>query len=138
MTDKFTRLKRSEIMSKIGPKNSSQEILVRKVLFKLGFRFLLHRKDLPGKPDIVLPRYKKIIMVNGCFWHGHKGCKRSILPVSNHEFWKKKIESNMKRDMDNIKKLKDLGWKHLIIWQCKLGKMKDQDLENKLIKFIKS
>lgn len=125
-------------MSKIGPKNSSQEIYIRKILFALGYRFRLHKKDLPGKPDIVLPRYKKVIFINGCFWHGHKNCKRSILPTSNKAFWKRKIESNIIRDKKNKIQLKKIGWSYLILWQCQIGKSKINSIEKVLINFIES
>ncbi len=88
----------------------------------MGFRFRLHRKDLPGKPDIVLPKYKTVIFVHGCFWHRHKGCKYAYTPKSRQEFWKKKFEDNSKRDKDVIDELKMLGWKVIIIWECEIKK----------------
>lgn len=124
MADVFSKEKRSEIMSRIKGGNTKPELIVRSLLHRLGYRFRLHRKDLPGKPDIVLPRHKKVVFVNGCFWHGHEGCKRSSIPSSNTEFWETKIKKNIERDKTKIRELKRLGWKVLIIWQCRI---KDTD-----------
>ena len=85
-------------MSKISGKNTKPEIIIRKLVFNLGFRYRLHKKELPGKPDIAFPKYKKVIFVNGCFWHGHNNCSRSKLPSTNKKFWKEKIEGNKKKD----------------------------------------
>lgn len=120
MSDIFSKTKRSEIMSKISGKETKPEILVRKYLFSKGFRYRKNVKDLPGKSDIVLPKYKTIIFINGCFWHGHKGCKRSTLPTSNMDFWKDKIGKNAERDKSDILKLKELGWKVIVVWECEL------------------
>lgn len=118
MVDVFSKTKRSEIMSRVGCRDTQPEIRVRHTLHSLGFRFRLHRTDLPGKPDIVLPRHKKVIFVHGCFWHGHRRCPRAKLPSSNVEFWKHKIGSNFLRDKRVRNELKSLGWAVLIIWQC--------------------
>jgi len=120
MSDIFSNPKRSEIMSKISSKETKPEILVRKYLFSKGFRYRKNVKELPGKPDIVLPKYKTIIFVHGCFWHGHESCKKSALPATNLEFWKDKLEKNKERDKSNILKLKEIGWKVIVIWQCEL------------------
>jgi len=115
-------------MSRIRGKSTSPEIAVRKALHKAGFRFRLHRKDLPGKPDIVLPKYKTVIFVHGCFWHSH-GCKDSRTPKTNTEFWCSKLTQNVRRDMGNIRNLKNLGWNVKVIWECEI---KDQFiLQNK-------
>src|SRR5213593_201246 len=98
MTDKFTPQQRSTIMSRVKGVDTTVEIQVRKLLHSMGYRFRLHRGDLPGKPDIVLPRLRKIIFVHGCFWHGHKRCRRASIPKTNEAFWLKKIESNYARD----------------------------------------
>src|SRR5688572_2860168 len=98
MADTFTKAKRSEIMSHIGGKDTAPELLVRRLLHALGFRFRLHRTDLPGKPDIVLPRHRKVVLIHGCFWHSHSGCPRAALPTTNGEFWRKKIGDNQARD----------------------------------------
>ena len=121
MTDIFSKAKRSKIMSKITGKDTKPELIIRKALFSEGYRYRLHRKDLPGKPDIVFTSRKKVIFINGCFWHGHN-CKRATLPATNKDFWKKKIDGNKKRDKKNLSKLKSMGWKTLTIWQCKIKK----------------
>lgn len=124
-------------MSNVKNKNTKPEIMVRKYLFEHGYRYRLHRKDLPGKPDIVLPRYKTVIFINGCFWHGHQDCKYSALPETNKDFWEVKINSNIQRDIESHKELSKLGWKVIDIWQCNLKKDKNVTLEN-LIKSIKN
>ena len=127
-------------MSGIRGKNTKPEILVRKLLHAAGFRFRLHRKDLPGKPDIVVPKYKVAIFVNGCFWHGHENCHLFRLPKSNTEFWEAKIAGNIKRDKKKQAELLDSGWRVLVIWECALkGKLKlrDSELDEAMIKFIK-
>ena len=118
--DNVSKEKRSEIMSKIRSKNTTPEIKVRKLLHSMGYRFRLHRKDLPGKPDIVLPKYKTVIFVHGCFWHGHEGCRYAVIPKSNTHYWKNKINNNISRDNNNLILLSELKWKVLIIWECEL------------------
>lgn len=135
MADTFSKEKRSDIMSRIKGKNTRPELLVRSLLHRLGYRFRLHRKDLPGKPDIVLPKHKKIIFVHGCFWHGHPDCKRSTLPKSNAEFWRKKIQSNIDRDDAALRELSTAGWKTLIVWQCKINNF--DELIKTLTDFLK-
>ena len=110
-------------MSKISGTETKSEILVRKYLFSRGFRFRKNDKRLPGSPDIVLPKYKTVIFIHGCFWHGHH-CKAGKLPETNKEFWENKINSNMERDKTNQHKLEKLGWKIIITWQCKLKNKK--------------
>jgi DNA mismatch endonuclease (patch repair protein) len=135
--DKFTKEKRSNIMSKISGKETKPEILVRKYLFTQGFRFRKYVTKLPGKPDIFLPKYKTVIFVNGCFWHGHQDCKRSVLPSSNKEFWELKISKNIERDEINKSEILKLGYKVIIIWQCELlSKVRVATLNN-LIKLLK-
>lgn len=125
-------------MSNISGKGTKPEILVRKFLFSKGFRFRINDSRYPGKPDIVLPKYKTIVFVHGCFWHGHKDCKRSKLPISNVEFWRNKISSNIDRDTKNKIELEKQGWFVFTIWQCELKneKLKIQTL-NKLIDFLR-
>jgi DNA mismatch endonuclease (patch repair protein) len=106
-------------MSHISGKETKFEILVRKFLFANGFRFRKNVKDLPGKPDIVLPKYKTVIFIHGCFWHGHT-CKRGILPTTNVEFWKTKIGGNIERDKRDITELGKQGWYVIVIWQCEI------------------
>lgn len=137
MSDIFSLQKRSDIMSKIGEKNTKPEILVRKFLFSEGFRYRINVKTLPGKPDIVLPKYKTVIFINGCFWHGHN-CKKGKLPSSNIDFWKGKISNNKSRDDKNSDLLVKLGWKVIIIWQCEVSKIDNRiKILNKLLEDIK-
>lgn len=127
MSDIFSSQKRSNIMSKIGGKNTNPEILVRKFLFSQRFRYRINVKTLPGKPDIVLPKYKIVIFVNGCFWHGHN-CKKGKLPSSNIDFWKEKISNNKSRDNKNTDLLVKLGWKVIIIWQCEISNVNSRKI----------
>jgi DNA mismatch endonuclease (patch repair protein) len=138
LADKFTIEKRSDIMSHISGKETKPEILVRQFLFASGFRFRKNVKDLPGKPDIVLSKYKTIIFIHGCFWHGHT-CKRGALPTTNIEFWKTKIGGNIERDKRDVSELEKQGWKVIIIWQCEIKSIKlQEDRFNLLIKEIRS
>lgn len=118
--DVFKKAKRSWIMSRIKGVDTAPELLVRSLVHRMGFRFRLHRKDLPGKPDIVLPRHRMIIFVHGCFWHGHRNCARAKNPTTNIAFWQNKIDTNVARDKKNFRALKKLNWAVLIIWQCEL------------------
>lgn len=127
MSDIFSFQKRSDIMSKIGGKNTKPEILVRKFLFSKGFRYRINVKTLPGKPDIVLPKYKTVIFINGCFWHGHN-CKKGKLPSSNIDFWRGKISNNKSRDDKNSDLLIKLGWKVIIIWQCEISNVNNREI----------
>ncbi len=120
-------------MSHVRGKDTKPEVMVRKFLFAQGFRYRLYRKDLPCKPDIVLPKYKTVIFINGCFWHGHSGCKYATIPEANHDFWLAKISGNIERDKSNHAKLFELGWKVIEIWQCELKpKFREQTLNNLL------
>ena len=138
MPDIFSKSKRSDIMSKISGKETKPEILIRKYLFSQGFRYRKNVKDLPGKPDIVLPKYKAVVFVNGCFWHGHENCKKSTLPTPNTEFWKEKISSNIIRDKKTYAELSDMGYKVLVIWQCELNAKKREITLSELARKIKS
>lgn len=120
MADVFTKEERSRIMSKVKGRDTKPEKKVRSMLHKLGFRFRINEKKLPGKPDIVLPRHRKVVFVHGCFWHGHKKCKRGSRPTSNVRFWTKKINGNIARDATVRRKLKRAGWKSLVIWTCQI------------------
>jgi len=117
--DTVSKEKRSEIMSKVRGKNTAPERTVRSLLHSLGFRFRLYRQDLPGKPDIVLPKYKTAVFVNGCFWHGHD-CKLARLPKSNIEYWHNKISRNKSRDTRVVQQLRELGWNVYVIWECEI------------------
>ena len=114
-------------MSMIKSSGTKPEETVRKYLFSKGLRYRKNVKTLPGKPDVVLPKYKTIVFVNGCFWHGHKGCKYFVLPKTNMEFWTEKITTNIKRDEITYKKLQDMGWNVLIVWECELKKDKREN-----------
>ena len=105
-------------MQAVNGRDTEPELRVRRALHGMGCRFRLQRKNLPGTPDIVLPRYRKIVLVHGCFWHGHEGCKRAKLPVKNARTWREKIRLNRERDQRNMAELRDLGWDVLIIWEC--------------------
>ena len=122
-------------MSRISGRDTKPEIEVRKFLFGNGYRFRINKKELPGKPDIVLPKYKTVIFVNGCFWHGHTNCEKASLPKSNSEFWENKISKNVVRDNRNCRELKKLGWRVVVIWQCEIGsKVRLEKTFKKLLK----
>ena len=127
--DKKTR---SYNMSRIRGKNTKPEITVRKYLFSKGFRYRKNDRKLPGSPDIVLPKYKTVIFVNGCFWHGHKGCRYFVVPKTNTEFWVNKINTNIERDENKYKTLKDMGWTVIVIWECQLKPEKITETLNNL------
>lgn len=133
MADVHTPEVRSFNMSMIKGRDTKPEIIVRKFLHSQGFRFRLYKKDLPGKPDIVLSKYKTVIFVNGCFWHGHKNCKHFVIPKTRTEWWLNKIERNKKVDKRNNLKLRKLGWKIIIIWECQLKPQKIERSLNKLL-----
>lgn len=120
MADKLSPQQRHKCMSSIHSKDTKPEMKVRKALFGRGYRFRIHVKRLPGSPDIVLPKYRTVIFVNGCFWHGHNGCRYYILPSSNQEFWKSKIERNQERDSVDNARLEALGWNVITLWECEL------------------
>ncbi len=124
MTDTVSPEKRSDVMSRVGSKDTKPELMIRKGLHALGFRYRLHVKDLPGKPDLVFRRYGSVIFVNGCFWHGHS-CPRCRMPSTNADYWKRKVARNVERDAMNRRSLLDEGWRVLTIWECSLtGKWK--------------
>lgn len=113
-------------MARIRSKDTRPEFAIRSLLHQMGFRFRLHRKDLPGSPDIVLPKYRAIILVNGCFWHFHKNCRDGKIPASNKNYWNKKLQQNINRDKMNLKKLRYIEWRVLIIWECEVRKKFDR------------
>ena len=134
--DNHDKKTRSYNMSMIRSKNTKPEELVRKYLFSHGFRYRKNVRTLPGSPDIVLPKYKTVIFVNGCFWHKHD-CPRFVWPKSNTEYWNKKIENNVKRDTDNTALLKQAGWKVIVVWECELKKDLAADTLDSLVKRIR-
>ena len=127
MADVHDKKTRSYNMSRIKGKDTKPELLVRKYLHSRGLRFRLHDKKLPGKPDIVLPKYRTVIQVHGCFWHKHEGCKYFVVPKTRTEWWLEKINKTARNDKDNVAKLEQLGWKTIVIWECEL-KSKDKEV----------
>lgn len=135
MADRITLENRSRIMSHIRGKSMVPEMIVRRMVHGMGYRYALHRKDLPGKPDLVFPSRKKIIFVHGCFWHQHRGCKDGHVPKSNLEYWIPKLRRNIQRDQTAIETLTNAGWDILVLWECE---MSNHDLlSNKLNQFFK-
>jgi DNA mismatch endonuclease (patch repair protein) len=123
LTDHLEPAARSDLMSRVRSFDTKPELALRHALFAKGFRYRLHRKDLPGKPDIVFPSRRKVIFVHGCFWHQHPGCKYATIPKSNTDFWVEKFRRNTKRDSTNIADLAKLDWKALVIWQCQIKEL---------------
>jgi len=121
MADTISQSKRSWNMSRIRSRDTKPELAVRSMLHRKGFRFSLRRRDLPGKPDIVLVKYRTVIFVHGCFWHRHPNCRDASVPKSHVSFWTRKFEANVRRDRNATRKLAVLGWKCLVVWECKLG-----------------
>ena len=120
MTDTVYAATRSRIMSSVPQRDTQPELKVRSLLHRLGYRFRVAKRNLPGRPDIVLTRYRSVIFVHGCFWHQHAGCRRAAKPNSNAEYWLKKLNRNVQRDIQNARNLKQLGWRVLVIWECEL------------------
>ena len=133
MADRISKAARSRNMAAIRSKDTKPELRVRSFLHKAGFRFRIHRKDLPGTPDIVLPKYRTVIFVHGCFWHCHPGCSLAATPKSNEKFWRNKLEGNVERDKRNIRELEDAGWRVLIVWECET---KSEEFLSSLIRTI--
>ena len=129
MVDIVNSKTRSRMMSGIGTANTKPEVTVRKLLFAQGFRYRLHRKDLPGKPDLVLPKYEVAVFVHGCFWHCHE-CHLFKWPKSNATFWRKKILGNRQRDARNVKELRALGWDVMTVWECAVRSRSEAQLES--------
>jgi DNA mismatch endonuclease (patch repair protein) len=131
VTDNLTKAQRSRNMSRIRAKDTGPEMTVRSMLHKLGYRFRLHSTKLPGRPDVVLPKHKAVVLVHGCFWHHHAKCRRATMPTSNRNYWRAKLLVNRARDVVNAQKLKGLGWKCIVIWECELGD--EEELAKRLI-----
>lgn len=134
MTDIYSKEKRSWVMSRVTGKNTKPELIVRKLLYNMGYRYRLHNKKLPGTPDLVFTSRKKVIFIHGCFWHGHEGCKKSKKPSTNYEFWERKINNTILRDEKKLKELYLQGWSVLIIWECETKKV--EYLKQKLKSFL--
>lgn len=132
--DIVTRERRSALMSRVRSKGSRPEMLVRSKVHALGYRFRLHRRDLPGTPDLVLPRLRKIVFVHGCFWHRHEGCRFAYSPKSNLAFWETKFAANMRRDRLALQQLHGLGWQTLVVWECETRDR--QNLECRLASYL--
>ena len=125
MSDTLTPAQRSYNMSRIRSRNTSPERAVRHALWNKGYRYRLNDKRLPGSPDLVLPKYRAVIFINGCFWHGHRGCTKYVTPKSNTDFWKEKIARNIARDEQSARRLDILAWTVITVWECELGKHTD-------------
>lgn len=138
MADIWTKEKRSAVMAKIRSENTKPERLLRSLLFANGMRYRLHRKDLPGKPDIIFQRYKTVIFVHGCFWHFHSDCPEGRIPSSNSAFWQLKLTKNISRDSVNQLKLRAAGWKVIVVWECEIEKKLNRQNLKALIELIKS
>lgn len=137
MADSLTPAQRSERMSRIRSQDTKPELWVRSALHKAGFRFRLHRRDLPGRPDLVLPKYQAVIFVQGCFWHAHH-CQKGRIPGTRSDFWKAKFDANQRRDARNVRALRAAGWRVLTIWECELAKPSErQPALDRLIKKLR-
>jgi DNA mismatch endonuclease (patch repair protein) len=132
--DKLTPDLRSANMSRIRSRGTSPEMVVRRLVHSMGYRFRLHVAKLPGKPDLVFPRLRRIIEVRGCFWHQHPGCIDSHIPKSRIDYWQPKLSGNQRRDVENAAKLKSQGWKMLVVWECHIKNQ--QKLQKRLLRFL--
>lgn len=134
--DTLSRAERSERMALIRGRDTKPELLVRRLVYRLGFRYRLHKQVLPGKPDLVFSSRKKVIFVHGCFWHRHPGCALARLPKSRLDFWVPKLTENRQRDLRNIRALRRLGWKTHVVWECELHDI--NRLEHKILRFLET
>ena len=138
MPDTLTQEQRRRCMSHIRSKNTKPEILVRHELFRRGYRYRINVSKLHGRPDIVSPKYKTVIFINGCFWLGHEGCKHFVLPKSNIEYWKSKILRNQQRDKETILKLQQQGWRVIVVWECEINKSQLLQTIDQIVSFIRN
>lgn len=138
MADVVDKQTRSRMMSGIRGKNTKPELRLRKALHAEGFRYVLHDRRLPGRPDIVLPRWNAVIEVHGCFWHRHEGCRYTTTPATRSEFWAKKFAANIARDRRNLEKLQKAGWRTAVIWECWLREKEINELTNRISSWIRS
>ena len=136
MADSLSKEKRSWNMSKIRGKDTAIEVRVRKYLFSKGFRYRKNVKRLPGKPDIVLPKYKTVIFVHGCFWHRHKGCKNATTPKTRTDFWNEKFCKNVENDQLHTRQLTEMGWNVLVLWECEIEKRFEETMERSIEKIL--
>lgn len=134
--DTVSPKKRSQIMRRVRSVDTSPELIVRKLLHSLGYRFRLHRRDLPGKPDLVFPSRRKVMFIHGCFWHQHCCHRGNRLPSSNQEYWTRKLRGNVTRDRSNRHRLHKLGWSVFVVWECQTKKDNLPKLANRLCKFL--
>ena len=135
MVDTLSITERSECMRRIRGKNTKPEMIVRRLVFGMGYRYRLHRRDLPGCPDLVFPRFRKVLFVHGCFWHSHSGCRRATMPKSNEEYWCLKLENNRIRDEANQIALRSSGWEVMVVWECEI---KNSGLAEKIRQFLRA
>lgn len=138
MPEKSRPMTRSEMMGNIGPRNTKPEMIVRRGLHRLGFRYSLHKKLLKGKPDLVLPKYRAVIFVHGCFWHAHQGCSYFRLPKTRSEFWKEKLEKNVERDKSTNEALLAAGWRVLTIWECVTRSVSPESLADMIAEWLRN
>lgn len=136
MADVYSEEKRSQVMRCVRGKDTKPEIRVRSALHRSGYRFRLHKTDLPGKPDIVLPLYNTAIFVNGCFWHQHPGCRKATIPKNNRQFWKEKLTRTVERDKQNMTDLRNLGWNIITIWECEMRASFDATMDRVLAQLM--
>ncbi len=138
MPDNLTQAQRKKTMAAVGSRDTRPELAVRRLLHGLGFRFRLHRSDLPGEPDIVLPGRRAVIFVHGCFWHQHR-CRhgRRPLPVANADYWRRKLARNVQRDRRTVRQLGRLGWRVLVVWECQTSPAKAERLAERLVSFLR-
>jgi len=134
MVDTLTKRERSERMGRVKGADTKPEMVVRRLVHAMGYRYRLHGRDLPGKPDIVFRSRKKVIFIHGCFWHRHPGCKLARIPKTRLDFWVPKLEGNRERDIRNQQALGQMGWRYLVIWECEIGDR--GDLENRILEFL--
>lgn len=135
--DIYSAEKRSELMSRVRSKNTKPEMAVRSLLHGMGYRFRLHRKDLPGNPDIVLPKYRSVIFVHGCFWHQHSGCSKAKIPERNKDYWEPKLNRNVQRDSEAQRALAESGWGAMVLWECEINSQNPMVLR-KIRNFLQS
>lgn len=134
MVDRVTTAQRSNLMGRIKSKNTRPEVIVRKTVYSIGFRYRLNVKDLPGKPDLVFRPLKKAIFVHGCFWHQHQGCEHCHIPKSNLAYWEAKLQKTVQRDANTINQLESIGWSVMVVWECEVKYV--EAFKKKLISFL--